>query len=495
MMSFLKLILFSVVIFVSSVAFSATNADIKNATVRLSVTSVEYNYLYPWQTGKIGKFSGTGFVINTLNGGKAILTNAHVVSGARNVEVKKYGDVKTYRAKVVAISHNIDLALVQVEDSFFEGIIPIGFAELPATQEDVFVYGYPTGSNALSVTKGVFSRLLNLKYANTYFHLMAGQIDAALNHGNSGGPVIYNGKAVGVAMQIDRKDGNEGYGFLIPPALINQFLKDFDDGHIDGIPTLGPNFLSKMVNPSKRDYFHMGSGLSGCLVVNIPSNTVFADNLKKHDIILSIDGHNLFDDGTIEIRSKEYITFNCLPSFAQIGEKVVVKALRDGKIVEIPLTYSKALGKNTLVKAAFDQKPRYFVFSGMVFTPLTLEYLSTFRNNWGYAFPSYLKNQIGKTSETKGAEIVLMSVMLDNETLKGYSGHNNEILVSVNGIKIKNLNHLVEVVEKATGKFIIFAFSTEGGSETLTIVDRETAIYSNDNILSMYQIPVDRYLE
>src|ERR1700704_801985 len=92
---------------------------------------------------------------------------------------------------------------------------------LPDIQDAVRVYGYPTGGTGLSVTKGIVSRI---EFAG-YNYSVAGlriQIDAAINAGNSGGPVVVGEKMVGLA--FSRLDGSQNIGYIIPLEEIDLFL-------------------------------------------------------------------------------------------------------------------------------------------------------------------------------------------------------------------------------------------------------------------------------
>ena len=119
------------------------------------------------------------------------------------VQVRRHGEFKRYPARVESVSHDADLALLTVEDPrFFEGVPALSLGELPGTQDEVHVYGFPLGGDTLSTTKGVISRIEHQTYAHSSVYLLAGQIDAAINPGNSGGPVIRDGQICGVVMPL-----------------------------------------------------------------------------------------------------------------------------------------------------------------------------------------------------------------------------------------------------------------------------------------------------
>ena len=89
-----------------------------------------------------------------------ILTGAHVVANATFVQVQKQSDPKKVTARVVAISHDCDLALLEVDDKAFgRGIKPSVVGDLPKLRDGVQVVGYPIGGEEVSITEGVVSRI------------------------------------------------------------------------------------------------------------------------------------------------------------------------------------------------------------------------------------------------------------------------------------------------------------------------------------------------
>ncbi|MGF3555330.1 MAG: S1C family serine protease, partial [Thermoplasmatota archaeon] len=165
----------------------ALASDISDAIVKVYAVSDPPDYLNPWNMMGPSSVTGSGAIIE----GNRILTNAHVVSDLTFLQVRRYGDTQRYPARLLAISHQCDLALITVDDPhFFQGIEPLIIGDLPATNQEVLVYGFPMGGDTLSITKGVVSRIEHQPYVHSSISLLAGQIDAAINPGNSGGPVI-----------------------------------------------------------------------------------------------------------------------------------------------------------------------------------------------------------------------------------------------------------------------------------------------------------------
>ncbi|MFA5562809.1 MAG: serine protease, partial [Candidatus Caldatribacteriota bacterium] len=200
-------------VFLSLLSNSFASEDVREAIVKVYTVSNSPDYYNPWSMQGPRASSGSGCMIE----GNLILTNAHVVGNQTFLQVRKYGDTQRFTARVVAVSHLTDLALLTVDDEqFFEGEPALSLGELPETQQEVLVYGFPMGGDMLSITKGVISRIEHQPYVHSSSVFLAGQIDAAINPGNSGGPVLVEDKIVGVVMAGIPSAQNIGYMVPVP---------------------------------------------------------------------------------------------------------------------------------------------------------------------------------------------------------------------------------------------------------------------------------------
>ena len=192
--------------------FSAVAKDsIRDSVVKIITTQRTPDFVRPWTKAVAQEISGSGVVIS----GKRILTNAHVVGYATQIFVQANDSTEKLPARVEILGPDIDLAVVRLEDeSFFDQHPPLPLADsLPNVKDKVTVYGYPMGGEQLSVTEGIVSRI---EYSSFYCGRsgLRIQVDAALNPGNSGGPVISQGHILGVVFSKLQKAENIGY--LIP---------------------------------------------------------------------------------------------------------------------------------------------------------------------------------------------------------------------------------------------------------------------------------------
>lgn len=144
------LILVFVSIF-SQQAFAEVNPE--KSVIKVFATKSKPDYKYPWQTNRISNSSGSGAIIED----NMILTAAHVISHASYIEVEKEGSPKRFKVEVKYISHQADLAILEVEDeAFFVGTRPLKLNHLVKHRDAVSVYGYPLGGDSIAITEGLF---------------------------------------------------------------------------------------------------------------------------------------------------------------------------------------------------------------------------------------------------------------------------------------------------------------------------------------------------
>ncbi len=163
---------------------------------------------------------GSGFV---FDGDGHIVTNAHVVEGASSLSVK-FWNGKSFNAQVVGIDPSTDLAVLKVNAPVSE-IFPLSLGDSSnlVVGDPVVAIGSPFGLEG-TVTSGIVSALHREMTSPNHFAIDNSiQTDAAINHGNSGGPLLdAQGKVVGVNSQIESNSGgNEGVGFAIPSNTIS----------------------------------------------------------------------------------------------------------------------------------------------------------------------------------------------------------------------------------------------------------------------------------
>ena len=197
-------------------ASTASVVEITVATAGTARTS-----LTPFGQGS-SQAAGSGFIINTAGD---IVTNDHVVAGATSIRVA-FANGREADAKLVGADPSTDLAVIRVSDVPAAELKPLALGDSTALSvgEGVVAIGAPFGL-AGSVTAGIVSALgRDITSPNGYPISNAIQTDAAINHGNSGGPLLDDtGKVIGVNSQIQSDGGgSDGVGFAVPAATVKQ---------------------------------------------------------------------------------------------------------------------------------------------------------------------------------------------------------------------------------------------------------------------------------
>ena len=453
--------------------------DPLNAVVRIETVSTVPNFLMPWQNRAPQSSSGSGVVIE----GNQILTNAHNVADSTMITVRKQNEDTLFVAKVKFVDHECDLALLTVDDhAFFSDITPMEFAETPPPQSMVIAAGFPLGGDGLSITQGIISRIENSRYTHSYKRLLAAQIDASINPGNSGGPVFFEGKIVGIAFQISRR--GEGLGYMIPYDIISHFLEDIQDGKVDGFGELDFLYMP-LDNPDTRAYLKMKPEQTGILVRKVFTET--GNNvLQAGDVILSIDGKKIANNGNIRLADGQPRDFSTVIAARQIGERVKLEVLRNGKRLNTRMSVQKLHEK--VEPYLYDRHPEYYIVGGLVFTRLTYSYLETFGDDYP---PIEMLEKFNEVKDSPDDNVVILERVLGDEVNVGYQLLQSEVLVSINGKKVHNLREVAEMVETCKDDYITFEFE---GDLPVTL-NAEKAREATPRILERYRIQSDRHFE
>lgn len=455
---------------------------LKDAVVKIHTTSTPADYFTPWRLLNAEQSSGSGAVIS----GNRILTNAHVVADATYIQAQKHGDPRKYLARVAFISHEADLAILDVADEqFFNGLRPLAIGSLPEPLQEVSVFGYPFGGTTLSITRGVLSRIEHQFYAHAGGYFLAGQIDAAINPGNSGGPVIVDNKIVGVVMQSNTSGRAENLGYFVPPSVIEHVLEDAKDGRHDGFPEFGFR-TQNLDSPAMRQAYGVADRDGGVLVAHVFDDTPAAGQIFPGDVIMAINGFDIADDSSLEFRKNLRTNYKYALDQYHRGDRVDVRLVRDGESRSVTLAVSGVRRNFSLVREqAFEESPEYLVYGGVVFVPLNMNLIKRWGNDWHRLAPvSFLTARETRATAEQQELVVALRVLAGDVNL-GYHEWKNWILASVNGVPIRNFDDFCQRVLNGEEKNTIFR-DAEGYQ---MVLNRAQAQASEAEILNRYRVP------
>jgi putative serine protease PepD len=256
---------------------------------------------------------GSGFVYDTQG---HVITNEHVVDGAQSISVR-FANGKSYSAKVVGSDPSTDIAVLDVEAPTSE-LKPLTLADSSAVEvgDPVIAIGSPFGLEQ-TVTTGIVSALHRQITAPNNFTIDdAIQTDAAINHGNSGGPLLdLDGKVIGVNSQIESDSGgNDGIGFAVPSDTV---------GKIADAIISGGSVQHAYLGVATED----GSG--GARLAEVRAGTPASRaSLRSGDVVTKFDGTKVASAD--ELRR--------LVETKRPGDTVQVTVTRNGKSITVDVT-------------------------------------------------------------------------------------------------------------------------------------------------------------
>lgn len=260
--------------------YQKANTGVVEITATSNAMQGDSTFPFGEQQGGTQQAQGSGFVYDAAG---HVITNYHVVQGATSLEVT-LADGSTYDATVVGTDPSTDLAVLKVEAPT-SNLHPLALADSSdvAVGDGVVAIGSPYGLEE-TVTSGIVSALgRTIESTNGYSIPGTIQTDAAINHGNSGGPLLeLSGKVIGVTSQIESESGgNTGVGFAIPSNTVRPVVDQLIAGHEVEHAYLGVRLQET-------------TGESGAQVVSVsPSSPAAKAGLEAGDLITAFDGDTI----------------------------------------------------------------------------------------------------------------------------------------------------------------------------------------------------------
>jgi len=466
-----------------------------DAIVRVEVDTKQPNSRVPWNIGGMSSGNGTGFLV----GPNRFLTNAHVVSNTRLIYIKKGSDPKPYKARVIHVAHDCDLALLELESddefaSAFSGLKPLFIGGTPKLNTTVIAVGYPIGGDRISVTRGVVSRIDFRAYSHSGVdNHLAIQVDAAINPGNSGGPVLQSNQVVGVAFQGYSGSVAQNTGYMIPVPVIERFLKDVEDGSYDYYVDIATSTLN-ILNPAQRTALGLPNDGTGVMVCVPDAAGSGGGILKTKDVLLSIDGHGIASDGFIEIEG-ERVDLNEVIERKFAGDTVDLEIWRDLKRESLTIELKRFI-PYLIQGSTYDKQPQFVLFAGMQFQPLNRDLMSAHAIKNLQTRYHYLYFSQDEIYRERPQPIVLTSILPDqvNTHMTPYV---HKVIDTINGKKIRLIQDAYDALhgeffEKGKEDFHVVRCIGEGRP---LVLKRDDAKLAHDRIKAKYNVGFDHFIE
>jgi serine protease Do len=350
-----------------------------------------------------------------------IVTNGHVVQGARRIRIRLQGLPKQsaaaqseplgpVEAKLVGLDRQTDLAVLKID---MTGLPALSFADSDALKQGqvVFAFGSPLGLEN-SVTMGVVSataRQIDPDNPSIYI-----QTDAPINPGNSGGPLVdVDGRVVGInTFILTQSGGNEGLGFAIPGNVVrNVFEQIRTEGHVHRGQV---GVFLRTITPELAEGLHLPVN-HGVLVEDVaPGSPADKAGLKPGDIVTSFGGKPVDN-----VRQFTLVLYGY-----RIGQKADIGVLREGK-------------ETTLSVSVTERPDDPMRFADLVAGPDNLvNRLGIVGVNISGEVKELLSNDLRVPSG------VLVAAKTPTSTLLGEGPQPGDVIHAVNGAEVKNLTEL-----------------------------------------------------
>ena len=284
--------------------------------------------------------SGTGFVYRQEGDKYYLLTNYHVIEDGDNVTVTfTNGDV--VETEIVGHDEYADIAVLSIESDTELTVAELGNNEESRVGDTAFAVGAPLDSAySWTVTRGIISgkdRMVEVSVSNSNtsdYVMKVLQTDAAINSGNSGGPLCNaNGEVIGITSLKLISSGVEGMGFAIPIEDAVEKAEQIISGDVSAYPVIGISMLD-FSNAYYSQYYSLirNSGLENGVIVTSVENGSAADEagIEANDIITAIDGE--------EVLNSAYLRYYLYQH--SVGDDITVTVYRDGSTRDLKLTLS-----------------------------------------------------------------------------------------------------------------------------------------------------------
>lgn len=296
-------------------------AQIGKPAVVAITTQVTYDY---FGTSRQGQSAGSGFIISPQG---YIVTNFHVVEGARSISVV-LDDGRDFEARLVGSDEIEDLAVLKIDGQDLP-TVTLGDSDQLLVGELAVAIGNPLGQFSGSVTAGIISgkdREIDVRQGNTVVSMTLLQTDAAINSGNSGGALFNSfGEVVGINTLKQAATGVEGMGFAIPINHAKPLIETLIQGGTIIRPMIGVNYVEITEQQARQDS-RLRAGIG---VTAVGSGTPAQEaGIKAGDIIIAVNGQKVTTASAL----------NKIKNNMKIGDKMTLTLFRDGREMDVELT-------------------------------------------------------------------------------------------------------------------------------------------------------------
>lgn len=427
-----------------------------NSILQIKATVLYPSFIQPWRF----KNPETRYSSGVYVGNGLVLVPAQAIYFYTNIEIKKYGSLHNYQAKLERMDPDLGLALLKVSESGFDkGLSPIVFPE---------EINFP--SKSIVVENEEFRNLQEKSiklvrmdvdyYSNGYLDLPYIEIKSEERLEGIGELIIDEVSRLpqGVLYQFKAEQNT---GRMIPCFMIRQFISG------GNFPFKGFRFRP-LTDATSREYYGIKKENQGVLIAEVVPNSSAFGNLNLEDVLLEVSGYKIDPKGYFEHPKFGKLPLSFLFHVSTANSKLKLQILRQKKIKEIEIVL-KEFNLDS-IRIPFGNTrfipPKYLIFGGIVFTELSESYLLEFGNQWRSRVNKellYLNDFHKFKTNPSDRPYVIISSVLPLDGNKTYHGFQQIIVQKFNGSPVFSLKHLKELL--ITNKEEIIRIETNEGSE------------------------------
>jgi len=462
----------------------AVPADARSL-MRVNSTIQPYDFIRPWSKKAPFTRRGLGVVIP----GGTLLVTAELVGNQTYVELEKPASAQKCPASVEAVDYDCNLALVKPSDPhFLDGAVPLELDAKARVGDRVEVLQLEA-NGAIATTPGSITSVFVGPYPIEEIALLNFRLSVPMQHrdGSFTLPAVRSGKLVGLLMRYDARSQTAD---IIPPPVIRAFLDGAGQNGQGGVPRTGLAFVPAR-DPQLRRFVGIGEREDGVYVTEVlPGGPAEAAGIRKGDVILKVGGEAIDADGNYADPLYGRIPFSFLLSTrARPGQQIPLVVWRDG--AEIPLSVTvQPRDRSKMVSESYiiDRAPRYLILGGLVFQELSRPYLQEWGNDWRKQAPQRLVYRDAYQSQLPAdqGKIVFLSQVLPSRDTLGYESLGGQIVKSINGVAIHNLDDVKRAVAQPENGFHRVEFEED---PSLIFLDAAAVEAGRDQLMRDYGLP------
>ena len=460
-----------------------SQSQLKDTLVEVEVSRKIHDYQMPWNrsAGNVRKSA-------VMIAPGELLTTADGLADQTLVRVQKEGRGTWFDASLSWVDYHANLAMLDVkEPTFWKGMKPVELASKVATTDEFNIHRWRGGN--IELRKAEFTQFVVSDTKLSFIQIAQIELTSEISGVGWGEPLMAGSKLVGLVTSHTRST------CMATPA---PFIRGILEARKKKIPSSLGYFdfvWQQTENPGIHRSLNFPGEPKGVLVIEAAKELGQSNIVQLRDLILQVDGFDIDTQGNYEDPMYGHLILENLATRGRMGgEPIKLKLWRQGKVVETIYQIPKADQQAKLMPDfIFDQEPEYLIVGGLVFQPLSNQYLRSWGDDWKRRSPFRLNyyNNEPATKDRPGL-VILSSVMPDIYNL-GYQDMRLLVVDTFNGRKIARLGDLQEAMKQPKDGFHVIDYM-KGDSLRRMVLDAKTADAATQRVLSRYSIQADHVI-